>query len=112
MGSIIKAYCSCGYEKSMFLGGGMESFNTYCCFPVYCEECRILFEDNLFGNQLQCPKCKGFKTTSYDKKCSLKGDTVFEWNVRDMSLILTDGNYVCPRCSKPALTFIDDGCWD
>ncbi len=42
MGSIIKAYCDCGYENIMPLGGGMENFTTYCNFPVYCEECSDL----------------------------------------------------------------------
>ena len=112
MGSIIKSCCSCGYEKSMFLGGGMADFTKNCNFPIYCEDCRILFEDNLLGNQLQCPKCKGTKATPYDKKCSRKGNPVFEWNIRGKSLVLTDGNYVCPKCGNHALTFIDESCWD
>jgi Zn finger protein HypA/HybF involved in hydrogenase expression len=112
MGSIIKAYCDCGYENTMPLGGGMKNFTTYCNFPFFCEECRILFEENLFEEQMLCPKCKGTKTIPYDKKCLQKGTSVFEWNIGDRELTLTDGKYVCPECGNSTLTFEDEGCWD
>jgi hypothetical protein len=112
MGSIISAICGCGYENTMPLGGGMENFTTYCNFPFYCEECRILFEENAFEEQVSCPKCKGTKTDPYDKKCLQEGTSVFEWDVGDRELILTNGNHICPKCGDYSLTFEEAGCWD
>ncbi len=112
MGSIISAKCNCGFEKEMFLGGGMQNFTTYCNFPVYCEECRILFESNLFDKEIFCPKCKGTKTIPYDKKCLQRGTPIFEWNIGDKTLTLTDGNYLCPKCGSFTMGFVDIGCFD
>lgn len=118
MGSIIGASCDCGYEKSeMFLGGGMANFNTYCNFPHYCEDCRTLFEADLFDKSRSCPRCKKRNVIAYDdeRACKIEGKNVFSWNVQEeigRNLNLTDGSYICPACGKFNLTFFDIGCWD
>jgi len=112
MGSLINAYCGCGFENTMPLGGGMENFTTYCNFPFYCEECRIFFEANVFEEPVSCPKCKGSETVTYDRKCLQKGSSIFKCSVGDRELNLTNGKHICPECGKNTLTFEDAGCWD
>lgn len=118
MGSIISAHCDCGYEKGeMFLGGGMRNFTTQCNFPHYCEECKIVFEANLFEKERFCPECGKGKVIAYDdeRACKSEGDVVFSWYIWfeiDRELKLTDGKYICPACGKFSLTFFDIGCWD
>lgn len=118
MGSIISAFCDCGYEKpEMFLGGGMSNFTTYCNFPHYCEDCHTLFEFNLFEKNILCPECGSKKVFGYDHKkaCKEEGNVVFSWNVGneiDRELKLTDGKYICPRCKKFNLSFCKIGNWD
>ncbi len=116
MGSIIHASCQCGYEKTMFLGGGMANFTTYCGFPCFCEKCRLLFDANLFV-RVRCPECGQAAAIPYDDSriCLRRGDIVFSWNVSDQfdrELILTDGDYLCPKCEGYTLTFADVGNWD
>jgi len=48
----------------------------------------------------------------YDKKCLQEGTSVFEWNIGDRELILTNGNHICPKCGDYTLTFEDAGRWD
>ena len=117
MGSIVKAHCGCGYEKEMFLGGGMLNFTTHCNFPLYCAQCKILFEGNLFKKKITCPKCGTNDVVPYDsdKLCSRKGERVFDWNATaeiGRVLELTEGDYICPKCGRFAMSFADVGRWD
>ncbi len=117
MGSVIKARCDCGFEREMLLGGGMRNSTTHCNFPLYCKECRAFLEGNLLKKGLVCPKCKSADVVPYDDAnlCSRKGDLVFNWNLEDQvgrHLVLTDGDYVCPKCGKFTLSFMDVGRWD
>ena len=49
MGSLATAKCECGFTKRFLLGGGMSNHLTYCGFPCYCQDCKSIFEANLFG---------------------------------------------------------------
>ena len=116
MGSITRAHCPCGYERQMFLGGGMQSFATPCNFPLFCVRCGILFEANLFEGPPACPQC-GEAAIPYDdpRTCARRGNTVFSWNARDAlgrELTLTDGEYICPQCGNTSLSFAAMGLWD
>jgi hypothetical protein len=117
MGSIVRASCNCGYEIVMPLGGGMMNFTTYCNFPYYCKNCRILFEANLLGKRISCRKCHGKDILPYDDNslCRQKGNTVFSWHIGEAiekELILTDGKYLCPKCGDFGMSFSDVGNWD
>lgn len=119
MGSIIGGICDCGYHtKTMFLGGGMRNFSTYCSFPHYCEECHILFEANIFNEIITCPECKKNKVVAYDadRFCKKEGQhVVFFWNTIDQigrQLELTNSEYLCPGCRKFSLIFKSGGSWD
>lgn len=117
MGSIVKAQCGCGFEKEMYLGGGMRTFLTQCNFPFFCSACAIMFEGNILGNKVACPKCDATNSVPYnsDRLCLRKGQQVFEWNVAgdaERRLELTDGDYLCPGCGRPNMTFVGVGYWD
>lgn len=117
MGSIVKAQCGCGFEKEIYLGGGMRTFATYCNFPFFCQACATMFEGNLLKNTVTCPKCNATNNVPYDSDriCLRKGQSVFEWNSTgdtERKLELTDGDYLCPSCGRPNMTFYDVGCWD
>ena len=118
MGSIICAHCDCGYEKfGMHLGGGMANCATYCNFPHYCQDCKILFEINIIKKKKLCPTCASDKVIAYDdvKACKSKGNIIFSWDIKDKigrELKLTDGKYICPSCGKFNLTFLEIGNWD
>jgi hypothetical protein len=85
--------------------------------PFFCSACAIMFEGNLLGNKVACPKCNATNSVPYnsDRLCLRKGQQVFEWNVAgdaERRLELTDGDYLCPGCGRPNMTFVDVGCWD
>ena len=113
MGSLIGAFCKCGYEsKEMHLGGGFNNFMSNCSFPYYCEDCKTLFIANKLAKKANCPKCKNNNVFPYDDKraCKTKGNEIFEWNITDddsdKTIILTDGKYICPKCNKYELSFL------
>ena len=133
MGAIVNAECLCGFKKELLIGGGMLNFMTRCDFPCYCEKCLKIFKVNLFSNSLQCPVCKtdmlrydnrklhplqrektakGTLLERYEKKFPPKPDIIFEWNFKDENLKLYDDNYLCPKCHKVSLKFIDSGSFD
>jgi hypothetical protein len=117
VGSLVKAHCRCGYERKLAVGGGMTSHETLCSFPVYCPPCKALFQANLFAEEIRCPTCKGLQVAPYDDEsmCEKRGNRVFSWSAAKRlgrTLILTDGNYLCPECNDFSMHFEDIGCWD
>ena len=117
MGSIVSAACDCGYETEICVGGGMRNFTTHCSFPLYCPTCRSLFEGNPFEKKIACPRCGAERALPYDSDqlCHRRGQEVFEWNGGDeigRRLELTEGDYLCPKCGRFAMTFVHVGCWD
>lgn len=119
MGSQVTATCRCGLEVNVLIGGGMANFTTTCYFPCLCEACHNIVQVNLFAKGKQCPKCKSPVPISYDdpRLSESPGErAVAEWNMQEQlgrELMLTDGNHMCPKCSKMSLRFRDSGlCWD
>ncbi len=119
MGSIVIAKCGCGFERQMYLGGGMRNFETYCAFPVYCGKCRTFFEANLYQKEIACPACGEAKDVfAYDDGLIGKqrgARVVFRWATEHAigrDLVLTDGAYLCPQCGQFALSFAMAGYWD
>ena len=119
MGSQVTAMCRCGLEVNVLIGGGMANFTTTCYFPCLCEACHKIVQVNLLAKTKQCPKCKSPALISYDDpRLSESPGTrvVADWNVQEQLgryLMLTDGNYMCPKCNKMSLRFRDSGSlWD
>jgi hypothetical protein len=116
VGGIVKAFCACGYEKKMHLGGGLNNFKTYCNFPFYCRNCTSLVEINVLEQKKLCPQCSHPEILAYDDKslCIHTGIEIFSWNFEAVGreLVLTDGRYLCPHCHKFAMSFRNVGDWD
>ena len=104
MGSSVRAFCPCGVDEEIMIGGGMLDFETHCSFPCCCEKCPSLVEANVLVKQLRCPKCRSTKVIVYGDP-RLNGEVgrnvVESWGERS----LTDGTYKCPECRKLTLRF-------
>ena len=122
MGSIVSAECKCGFKKEvMLLGGGFSDFQNKASFPYYCPVCKNLFLGNCLAKKVKCKKCISENVYPYDDKraCKKKGQEVFEWDITDdekdeeeVTLILTDGKYICPKCNEYQLSFYSMGSYD
>jgi hypothetical protein len=117
MGAIVMAKCDCGFRREMLLGGGMRTFATYCGFPFFCPLCKVMFESNILAGKVVCPSCNGTDGILYSNSslCFRKGRPVFKWKVagyEEEDLDLTDGDYLCPGCGQPKMTFVHRGLWD
>src|SRR5665811_564210 len=111
MGSQVVATCRCGIEAKILIGCGMLNFETLCFFPCLCEACHNIVQANLLEKTKQCPICKSKTLIPYDDprlskipgKRKVKGWTL--GGKRGRELILTNGNYMCPKCKKLWLRF-------
>jgi hypothetical protein len=119
MGSEVMARCECGVEAEIMIGGGMLDFMTTCYFPCLCESCQAVVQSNLLEEPPRCPECGAENPTPYDDKSVIGAEgenVVADWNLQgklSRELILTDGNYKCPKCRNMTLHFSDSGlCWD
>lgn len=121
MGGIINAKCKCGFESGgIFAGGGMRNFARVCNVPALCENCRDLVVVNYIRKDLKCPKCRKRVVVYNDpilqqarKKVAGESD-IFSWFIDKLkcSFVLPDVYYLCPKCGKKRMRFIDIGCWD
>lgn len=131
MGHDVIANCECGFEGHSLIGCGMMhceprinnrglvEYINFCCFPVLCRQCHTFQEANLGVKTLRCKKCNSRKVLVYDHPdlCARKGpQIVSDWNPQGLeghTLVLTDGDYLCPKCGKFTLHFMDGGMmWD
>lgn len=100
----MRAFCPCGVDEEILIGGGMLDFDTHCSFPCCCEKCHSLVETNVLVKQLRCPKCRSTKIIPYgDPRLNeeVGREVVESWDERS----LTDGTYKCPECRKLTLRF-------
>lgn len=117
MGSVIRARCNCIFEKEIYLASGFDNFDTYFNFPMFCPECKTLFEGDLYSKTTICPNCKSMHGIPYDSDqlCHKRGQVVFVCNTDERigrQLRLTEGDYLCPQCGRFTMTFEDVGEWD
>jgi len=118
MGSEVTATCQCGLNVSILIGGGMSDFTTTCYFPCLCETCHNIVQVNLLAKTRQCPECKSTALIAYDdpRLSESPGQhAVAEWNMQGQlgrELMLTDGDYMCPKCNKFSLSFEESCLWD
>lgn len=129
MGSMFIAQCDCGFESNMMhVGGGMRNFNEVLNAPALCEKCQILLVKNYLKQDPRCSRC-GVKIKFYNDPSLFKGllpknisDCLFYWRLPDdFNSSSTENNdffclpkadYLCPRCGKMNIRFIECGCWD
>lgn len=118
MGKEVLARCGCGVETPVAIGGGMLNFTTTCYFPCLCDACHGVVQANLLAKPVRCPNCQADNPIPYDdpRLCDAPGKRqVAQWCMQHQlgrDLMLTDGNYRCPKCGNMTLRFIFRGCWD
>src|SRR5690349_1871384 len=103
MGSLAEATCDCGHTVGLMLGGGMNTFKTFCGFPALCHHCREVRTVNLLESPLKCHKCHRADVIAYDdaRLGGPRGDIVFSWNLTEplgRTVTLTAGPHPCPKC--------------
>jgi hypothetical protein len=118
MGTMVRAECRCGFAvDEISIGGGMMDFTTRCNFPVYCNECKIMFVGNLSDKDIHCTKCNKTNITPYDDETMFVGGTEIETYLDESEKLgrdpqLTNGKYKCPNCSEFGMTFKEEGFFD
>ena len=113
--SAVICWCNeCRFAAHLPIGADPANIGVRCLFPGYCEDCRDIVEADLLKEPVQCPDCRGDRVIAYDNPLLLgepSEDEVVSWNVADRLgrvLVLTDGTYLCPECSRFTLRFCAD----
>lgn len=111
MGSIHTAYCKCGFEERVTVGGGMSDFQKESFFPFFCVDCGLISVNiALKKNQNKpcCPKCGAKKIHQYGKSPASvleihdESDTpALQWSQYQAN---PHGN-ICPACKRMTLVF-------
>lgn len=119
MGLRVIATCKCGYCAVADVGYGMLNPLTLCFFPCMCERCKNVVQVNILDVQPECPLCKSKNVTPYNDPKLSDGageEMVVLVNIPYMkcsNFVLTDGNYLCPKCQNVMLRFTkSDMVWD
>ena len=104
MGSIHKAHCPCGYEKTIYVGGVRRTFLENSKYPHYCTDCGLV-EVNVCKTPLQCPSCgsSGILPYGHKKISKYKKKDALVLQLWDNSAQM-DGN-LCPKCNQFTLKF-------
>ena len=117
MGYIVDGTCKqCGYEKKrMYLFGGMLNHATIASFPYHCEKCGEVVVHNALEKRASS-HC-GQLMVRYDdptlsKQKSKAPHKVVSWNIGNEELVLTDNDYLCPKCKGYTLRWSMVGLWD
>jgi len=130
MGVIIKPYCNCGFTtKEIYLGGGMDTFESKCIIPFYCIDCKKIYSKNIFykikgsytiNHNIKCTNCNsqlimyGYIHEFDSREPQFEGiDDTIEWNPNiTTTYYLNRNNLYCPICEKNELVFEELGLWD
>ncbi len=83
----------------------MRNFETTCLFPCLCETCKKLVQVNIMIQPLECPKCKDSAVIPYDDPRLLGSTGPLQPSITWGDHILTNGDYLCPKCKKMSLRF-------
>lgn len=137
MGTIIEARCACGFESGrIYAGGGFQNFKEVCAAPALCMSCMQLVVKNCYDKDSKCPAC-GKRVTFYnDPKLQAPNDEikhlkqsrlpleriiaqelvrdVFDWGrlEDEFRFRLPNIQYLCPKCGKMTMKFLNVGDWD
>lgn len=108
MSSQVKALCQCGLNKLISVGGGMFTFKEIQYFPYLCLDCTDVVQVNSLSTLPKCPSCNSSKVSSYKDK-NLIGNISKDIVAMSFDNILYKGTYLCPKCNKMSLHFINNG---
>ena len=103
MATLHNAYCKCGFNKSIQVGGTMLSFTTHAYFPFYCKDCGLV-DVNVARKIHKCPSCKSQQIHQYGlPPVSLKSET-YKLVFNGEYLASSEGHF-CPNCNEFNLIF-------
>jgi len=138
VGSILRSYCSCGYQSDdLYVGGGMRDFGMSIQVPYSCDNCQTVDTTNLLSKtkndpflvklrqKLRCTKCRRVVQFIGELEQNSFGDhteesNIFEWRLSldseefpsNKVYSLSDESYHCPNCKNTSMKFISIGNWD
>lgn len=118
MGSVHQAYCKCGFNKEISVGGSRRTFLDDSSFPYYCEDCGIVSVNVakiLYHNELAiCPICGRSDIAQYGKHpVSIEMDSIIQSDTTIQNRTALNwrsfyskayGN-LCPNCMDMTLYF-------
>jgi hypothetical protein len=100
MGSLLQAFCPCGYRsREIFAGGGFDGGRN---IPGRCDYCREIITINPNKKRVRCTRC-GRKPVALEEVIHLDEMT---------ETIGEKKAYLCPKCNSTSLTFEFIGTWD
>ena len=115
MGSMVDAWCDCGFhcENILVDRGFVDCF----LFPAFCQDCGEIKSVDLLVDPRRCPKCSGTAITPYGDpiKSPQVGtkDAGFQASLDDRAKALDRSNFLCPSCGHMTLRFSWNGVlWD
>lgn len=124
MGKIYKISCKCGYEKKLYIGGGLASCNINMVNRVFLEEKRKEFDHYNNNKEVQsffvenelsfCDKCKEIMTIAVLKAQLInnrKLKIVNDCHTCNNKIQILNDIYMCPRCSQEIIKE-EIGDWD
>ncbi len=103
MAALIEAYCECGFEATVEVGGTMGSYLELAPFPHYCKRCGLV-SVNTRAALLQCPGCGTTDVVCYGRTpISEPGSS--DVVAQDFDRTLTAEHHLCPACKLMSLKF-------
>ena len=114
IGAILIAQCDCGFRsEELYTGFGFDSFEDIDIQPAACLNCGILLEVDVNQGKAECPIC-GKEMRMYDDPWMQEGGEM-RVDENDLSSIIAAQErirYLCPRCKRMSMRFIEVGFWD
>ncbi len=113
MGIILRAKCSCGYEKQLFVDRGKIA--KKCKVPGLCTNCNELQSVWYYGESIECSSCKENSVVFYDQ-AKLQNNPekrkYKSWGDPGKEFTLLRTKYKCPKCGDLSMKFRKIGNWD
>lgn len=101
------AKCSCGFHKSVRVGGNIATHDKESYFPFYCEKDGLV-SVNVSESSIRCPYCQSSKITQYGilpiskpKKNQHEGLPALQ----NCKFLAYCEDNLCPNCKKMSLVF-------
>ena len=126
MGSVYQAYCGCGFQADVSIGGSRRGFLEHSSFPFFCNDCGLVSVNvaKLPRGQTvtECPNCRAAGCTQYGippvslhdlrplpwwrrwlqaRKTDPVPPHVLQWGEREAS----EADHLCPNCRQMTLRF-------
>lgn len=104
MGSTNRVHCSCGFKKTIQVGGTRLGFRKFSSFPHLCNSCGLV-EVNVSHSPATCPTCNGSEVIAYGTKSLAKYPTNEINSIQHFSYAAQRAGNMCPQCKEFNLIF-------